>query len=79
MMRISESEYLEFERQAPHKSEYYQGEIFAMAGASINHNKIVASIIMAVGQHLKGKGVLIFPAIYGCITQPIHYILILML
>lgn len=54
--RISESEYLELERKAPHKSEYYKGEIFAMAGESINHNKIVASIISAIGQHLKGKG-----------------------
>lgn len=52
---ISESEYLELERQAPNKSEYYKGEIFAMAGETKEHNKIVASIILAIGQHLKGK------------------------
>lgn len=29
----SEQEYLEIERDAGYKSEYYNGEIFAMAGA----------------------------------------------
>lgn len=53
---ISESEYLDLERKASHKSEYYKGEIFAMAGATKEHNRIVASIILAIGQHLKGKG-----------------------
>lgn len=52
---ISESEYLELERQAPNKSEYYKGEIFAMAGATKEHNKIVASIIGAISQHLKER------------------------
>ena len=40
---ISEKEYLEDERKSLHKSEYYRGEIFAMAGATKTHNKIVAS------------------------------------
>lgn len=52
---ISENEYLELERQADIKSEYYQGEIFAMAGATKEHNKIVASIIGAISQALKGR------------------------
>lgn len=52
---ISEQTYLEEERKALSKSEYYKGEIFAMAGASRTHNKIVASIILSIGEHLKGK------------------------
>lgn len=59
---ISEGEYLELERQAPNKSEYYKGEIFAMAGATKEHNKIVASIISTVGQQLKGKKCSFFPS-----------------
>lgn len=59
---ISETEYLELERQAPNKSEYYKGEIFAMAGATKEHNKIVASIIGAMSQHLKGKKCAYFPS-----------------
>lgn len=59
---ISEEEYLELERHAPNKSEYYQGEIFAMAGATKEHNKIVASIIGAISQDLKGKKCAYFPS-----------------
>lgn len=47
-------EYLERERAAPHKSEYYAGEIFAMAGASPSHNLLVAGIIAALGARLRG-------------------------
>jgi Uma2 family endonuclease len=59
---ISEKAYLEEERKALNKSEYYKGEIFAMAGASKTHNKIVASIVLAIGQHLKGKSCSFFPS-----------------
>lgn len=31
---FSEAEYAKLEEQAPYKSEYYRGEIFAMAGGS---------------------------------------------
>jgi Uma2 family endonuclease len=59
---ISEDEYLKQERNASNKSEYYNGEVFAMAGATKEHNKIVASIIIALGLHLKGKNCSIFPS-----------------
>ena len=59
---ISEQEYLELERQAPNKSEYYKGEIFAMAGATKEHNRIVASIIGTLSQYLKGKQCFYYPS-----------------
>jgi Uma2 family endonuclease len=37
-------EYLELEESAEYKSEYYKGEIFAMAGGSINHNQIIMNV-----------------------------------
>ena len=37
-------EYLELEDAAEYKSEYYKGEIFAMAGGSINHNQIIMNV-----------------------------------
>ena len=37
----SPEEYLQLEEAAEYKSEYYQGEIFAMSGASFNHSQIV--------------------------------------
>ena len=37
---ISEEAYLEEERKALNKNEYYKGEIFAMAGATKSHNRM---------------------------------------
>jgi Uma2 family endonuclease len=42
--RMSVEEYLAFERQAPYKSEYFNGEVFAMSGASRRHNLISLNI-----------------------------------
>lgn len=38
-------EYFAQEEKAEIRSEYYQGEIFAMTGGSINHNQIVLNLI----------------------------------
>jgi len=56
--------YLQQERNATHKSEYYKGEIFAMAGASLNHNRIVSNTIFAIRDSLrkKGKNCEVFPS-----------------
>jgi Uma2 family endonuclease len=51
----SGEEYLELEREADHKSEYYRGKIFAMAGAGHNHNRIVENLSVEIGSFLKGK------------------------
>lgn len=42
---LSPEEYLTLEREAFEKSEYYRGEIFAMAGAREAHNLIVANLV----------------------------------
>jgi len=41
---LTAQEYLELEESAEYKSEYYQGEIFAMAGGSSNHNRIALNL-----------------------------------
>lgn len=61
-IKISEKEYLEQERKAEYKSEFYNGEIFAMAGATKEHNKIVGAIVGEIFNFLKGKGCSIFPS-----------------
>ena len=48
-------EYLDMERLAPTKSEYYAGEIFAMAGASSRHTVIVANVVYLLVGQLKGR------------------------
>lgn len=53
--KYTSEEYLELERKAEHKSEYYQGEIFAMSGASLPHNRITTNFLVHLGLKLKGK------------------------
>ena len=52
---ISAEDYLQEERLAVEKHEYYQGEIFAMSGASVRHNRIQANTIGELYLKLKGK------------------------
>ena len=53
---ISPEEYLEAERAALEKHEYSQGEIFAMSGASLKHNKIFSNLFRDIAFKIKGKG-----------------------
>ncbi|HEY6231096.1 MAG TPA: Uma2 family endonuclease [Pyrinomonadaceae bacterium] len=51
---ITQAEYLTFERMADHKSEYLNGEVFAMTGVSRRHNLIATNIVLSLGGQLKG-------------------------
>ena len=42
--RLSVEQHLEIERRAEVRSEYLDGETFAMAGASLAHNEIVGNV-----------------------------------
>jgi Uma2 family endonuclease len=52
---LTPEQYLEIERKAEFKSEYYSGEMFAMAGSSPMHNVIVMNIAGELRTQLKGK------------------------
>ena len=52
---VSAEVYLERERSVPEKHEYYQGEIFAMSGSSLQHVIISRNIMVALANKLKGK------------------------
>ena len=52
---ISPQEYLRLERQSDYKSEYVNGQIFAMTGASRKHNLITTNISRELSQQLKGR------------------------
>jgi len=54
--RISLEDYLAAERQAETKSEYLKGEVFAMSGASRQHNLIVWNLSGALYSQLRGRG-----------------------
>jgi Uma2 family endonuclease len=52
---ISPEEYLQGELLGEIRHEYFAGEVFAMAGASENHNHIAGNIFAALHVHLAGK------------------------
>ncbi len=52
---ITAEDYLEQERAATEKHEYYQGEVFAMSGASLEHVIITRNITVGIGIKQKGK------------------------
>jgi len=52
---LTPEQYLEIERKAECKSEYFQGEMFAMAGASPAHIGVVFNTILAIGPQLRSR------------------------
>lgn len=58
--RYTEAEYLAFERAAETKHEFYRGEIFAMAGASRQHNQITFNLAVSLGQQLANRKCIAF-------------------
>ncbi len=54
-IRMKPQEYLEFERTSETRHEYFDGEIFAMTGGSLNHNQINGNIFNLLKNKLKGS------------------------
>ena len=49
---ISEQNYLEGEKLSEIKHEYVDGEVYAMAGASKNHQRLIARLVQKIANHL---------------------------
>ena len=60
--KLTEAEYLAIERQAETKSEFLDGEMFAMSGASYRHNVIVSNLLRDLGRSLRGSGCRVLPS-----------------
>ena len=54
--RLTPEEYLERERASETRSEYLDGETFAMSGASRQHNRINWNLAVALDPQLKSRG-----------------------
>ncbi|MGA3241732.1 MAG: Uma2 family endonuclease [Bryobacteraceae bacterium] len=52
---LTPEQYLEIERQAERKSEYWQGEMFAMSGAAESHNLLVMNIAAQIHSQLRTR------------------------
>jgi Uma2 family endonuclease len=53
--RLTPEEYLEQERRADFRSEYLNGEVFAMSGASREHGLIATNLTRELSIRLKGR------------------------
>src|SRR4051794_38175866 len=52
---LTPEQYLEIERAAEVKSEYFRGEMFAMSGARESHVSIVQNVSVELGVQLRGN------------------------
>lgn len=68
--RILSREYLAQERATDSKSEFYQGEIFAMGGASESHNLIVVNLLTELRSQLKGRPCRVYPSVMRLKVEP---------
>ncbi|MBL8152648.1 MAG: Uma2 family endonuclease [Anaerolineae bacterium] len=59
---MTQDEYLAFERGSDSRHEYFNGETYAMSGASGRHNMIVASLIGLLYAQLRQRPCRIFPS-----------------
>jgi Uma2 family endonuclease len=58
---LTPAEYLAIERAADRKSEYYAGEMFAMAGASEEHVLITGNVVRLLGNQLEDRPCRVYP------------------
>ncbi len=59
---FSPDEYLALEREASTKSEFIEGHIFALAGASRQHNLITGNLIRELGGQLRNRPFEVYPS-----------------
>src|SRR5271157_364012 len=58
---LTEEQYLEIERKAEYKSEFFQGEMFAMAGAGYAHNLLIMNAGAALHQQFRSRPCVVLP------------------
>jgi Uma2 family endonuclease len=60
--KLTFDEYLEIESKDEFKSEFINGWMYAMGGASSEHNQIVANLIIELGAQLKKRPCIVYPS-----------------
>jgi Uma2 family endonuclease len=68
--RLTEAEYLDIERRAEFKSEFLDGEMFAMSGGTRSHNLIASNLIRAIGNQLDGCPCVVYTSDMRVKVQP---------
>lgn len=58
--RFTKAEYWKRERETRDKHEYFDGQIYAMAGTTSNHNRISVDVTIALGNQLRDSSCEVF-------------------
>ncbi len=71
---LTTAEYLALERSSPAKHEFFQGQLIGMAGASLEHNVIVANIVAELRAALRDGPCVALPSDMKVLVQATgHY------
>jgi Uma2 family endonuclease len=60
--RLTPEQYLQAERAAEFRSEYYDGHIYAMSGGSYQHAQIIGGLVRELGSALKKRPCSVIPS-----------------
>lgn len=58
--KMTVEEYFELDKRSEIRHEYFNGEIYAMAGPTLNHNRIVGKFRTLLGNHFLSRGCDVF-------------------
>ncbi|MEL6408051.1 MAG: Uma2 family endonuclease [Chloroflexota bacterium] len=61
-MHMSEAEYLAFEQDSDTRHEFLNGKVYAMAGASRAHSRLMVNLTRLIGNHLQDSPCELYPA-----------------
>jgi Uma2 family endonuclease len=70
--RMTADEFLAWEMLQQDRHQFYDGEVFAMAGGTIEHNNAVTATLISLSQHLKGTPCKVYVADI-CVRAAAHY------
>jgi Uma2 family endonuclease len=70
LRRFTPEEYLEIERKATFKSDYLNGQIYAMAGGDPKHSAVAANVITALSMQLWDRPCQVFTSDLKVRTTP---------
>jgi Uma2 family endonuclease len=58
--KLTVDDYLEWESQQTEKHDFFRGEVFAMTGGTLRHNRATLASAIAFKNHLKGQACQVF-------------------
>ena len=67
---LTPEQYLEIERSAPERSEFWNGEMFALSGASVRHGVITGNILAGLHARLREGPCRVFPPDLKILVAP---------